>query len=113
MKELILDLRDSSVALVGVFCQFVWDILRVLFFLVGYPFSLAYRYLIMPFHVSVWYKYHYTQYYQKHLNKFTVQRMLRLVRANRNKRNKSLYVRNERKWAYRIIKRYRSEVGSL
>lgn len=107
MKELILDLRDSFVALLGVFCQFIWDILRILFFIIGYSFALLYRLLIRPFHVSIWYKYHFTQYYQKHLNKYTVQRMFRLIKSNRGLRNKSLYVKNERMWACRIIRRYR------
>lgn len=111
MKELILDLRDSSVALIGVLCQFVWDIIRILFFIIGYPFALLYRLLIRPFHISVWYKFHFTQYYQKHLNKFTIQRMFRLVKGNRKLRNKSLYVRNERIWACKIIKRYRKELN--
>lgn len=109
MKELILDLRDSSVALIGVLCQFVWYILRIIFFIIGYPFSMFYRLFISPFHVSVWYKYHFTDYYQKHLNKYTVQRMLRLLKFDRAKRHKSLYVRNERKWAVKILKRYRYE----
>ena len=110
MKELILDLRDSSVALIGVFCQFIWDILRIIFFIIGYPFSMFYRLLISPFHISVWYKYYFTDYYQKHLNEFTVKRMFRLLKSNRTKRQKSLYVRNERKWAVKILKRYRYDL---
>lgn len=107
MKELILDLRYSTVALLGVLCQFVWDILRIMFYMVGYPFALLYRWLVRPFHLSVWYKYHYTQYYQKCVSKHTLPRMLKLLSVDRLDRNKSLFIRNERRWAYRIIRRYR------
>lgn len=111
MKELVLDLRDSFVALLGVFCQFMWDILRIAFFVVGYPFAIFYRLLVRPFHISVWYKFHFTEYYQKNMNKYTVKRMFRLLKTNRLRRNKSLYVKNERRWAYKIIKRYRDDLS--
>lgn len=110
MKELMLDLRDSSVALIGVLCQFIWDTLRIISYIIGYPFILFYKFVIQPFHISVWYKFHFTNYYQKHLNKATVQRMFRLLRFNRSKRHKSLYVMIERKWAVKILKRYRADL---
>lgn len=113
MKELILDLRDSLVALIGALFHFIWDILRVIAFILGYPFAKVYLYLIAPFHILVWYRYHFTQYYQKYISKNTLPRMLKLLRLYRPNRNTSLYVRNERKWAYKIIIRYRKKGHTL
>lgn len=56
--------------------------------------------------IITWYRYHFTQYYQKNMNERTIRYSLKLTKKTRNN---SIKCKLERKWVCRIIKRYRKE----
>lgn len=56
--------------------------------------------------IIIWYRYHFTQYYQKNMNERTIRYSLKLTKKTRNN---SIKCKLERKWVCRIIKRYRKE----
>lgn len=103
MKEAIIDLRDSFLVVCGSTVQFAIDLFTVILLIAYMPFY-PFVWLFRSYRVSVWYKYHFTQYYQKHLNERTIDKIFRVLRRERNN---TILCKYERIWATKIIRRYR------
>lgn len=106
MKDLFGNLKESFVDLWSATLEFVKCLLILLIYIVCVPFYPLWR-LKRIFQVDVWYKYHFTQYYQRHINAKTIKTIFEICEANRDK---SLERENERKWSAKIIKRYRADL---
>lgn len=104
MKDLLDNLWNSILEMRDATFEFVRCFLVMMIYLICLPFYPLWV-LKRTFQIDVWYKYHFTQYYQKNINPKTIKKIFEVCADNRDK---SLERENERKWATKIIKRYRS-----
>ncbi len=106
MKDLFENLMESFIEMWAATLEFTKCLLVLIIYIVCIPFYPLW-WLKRAFQIDVWYKYHFTQYYQKHINQRTIKLIFEICKENRNN---SLFRINERKWSAKIIKRYRANL---
>lgn len=106
MKDLFGNLKESFVDMWSATLEFVKSLLILLIYIVCIPFYPLWV-LKRNYCLDVWYKYHFTQYYQKCVNPKTIKRIFQTCEMYGDN---SLFRENERKWAVKIIKRYRADL---
>lgn len=104
MKDLLDNLWDSILEMRDATFEFVKCLLVLMIYLICIPFYPLWL-LKRNYCLDVWYKYHFTQYYQRCVNPKTIKRIFQTCEMYRDN---SCFRENERKWAAKIIKRYRA-----
>jgi len=104
MKDLFTTIKNSFFDLIDAMKMLLSSLLILLICLICIPF---YPFWLIgnTIHLKIWYLYHFTQFYQIHLNERSVWIVLKDIRRVRDN---NLKRRLERKWATKIIRRYRS-----